>query len=226
MNNTLVCFVCGTKELSIAQARVFLQKAVGEMQANPFGAFVEMSVGTAPDAERYAPEKLSQAVLSSAEQFAVLRGFEPNLLTASIRLQPVPLLQIMIDADRFSLDENSLQAQTFTNRLKKVLPNCGYGIIDAHANISEFYDRQQLDLLPECFNYYLSWKTLLTPLGYQAYFERADLLKAPAFKVEELEDQSICLTAYPQASNYEHKESQIRIVELTNYLNQKRKDGK
>lgn len=81
-----------------------------------------------------------------------------------------------------------------------------------------FYDELALPLVPECIGNTVGWYHVLSPLGYQDYFKREDLINAPAYKVEELTDKTICLMTYPHPLEFASEESTERISKLTKYL--------
>ena len=79
--------------------------------------------------------------------------------------------------------------------------------------------------LPDCFGY-VGWYHLLAPLGYEPFFEPEDLRHLPAHRVEERDDGTFAVTSYEDPFAYADAPARTRIVEMTDYLNERRKDWK
>ena len=104
------------------------------------------------------------------------------------------------------------------------MPHFTKGGATADRRPGQFLLNQGIDPLPPCFGSYLGWYTLIAPRGYAPYFEPEDLRAAPAHRVEELPDDTFAITAYPDPFDFESTEAHRRIVEVTRYLNERRKD--
>jgi hypothetical protein len=105
-----------------------------------------------------------------------------------------------------------------------VLPLFARGKATADSRPGEYFLNQGLVPLPECFGSYLGWHTLISRRGYAPYFELQDLLQVPAYHVEELANAAVSITAYPNPFDFESSDTHRRIVEITRYLNDRRKD--
>lgn len=126
-----------------------------------------------------------------------------------------------------NLPEFDLEAKTidYLKEWRGVLPNFAWCVASADDRDEDFWnDVAQVQPLPDCFGSHLGWYHVISPLGYKNYFKRDDLLKTPALKVEELNNRSIVIQSYENPFDFAMDETTERLVEATNYLNEKRLD--
>jgi hypothetical protein len=66
---------------------------------------------------------------------------------------------------------------------------------------------------------YMSWLNVLSPLAYNGYYEKEDLLKAPFYRVEEIKKDIILIQAYKDPFDIENEESLHYLRNGVAYLN-------
>lgn len=200
-------------------------RALETLEANPFAPFEEMQL----DVESaWEPYERTRALRALAEEKAsvAFRATRPFPLRASIFRHPLyNLLQIEVD-DEYLKADGALDASVeFTEKLSLSLPHFAYGAASADLTVHDFYVSRDMAFLPDCFSY-VGWFHLLAPRGYEPYFEPEDLRHLPAHRVEERDGGAFAITSYPDPFAYADAPARARVVEMTDYLNERRKDWK
>jgi hypothetical protein len=195
------------------------EKILDFLEANPFGKISKMDVNNDLEMLPY-------------NRRVVLNEFANNEI-AGINIETEsPLLSWgAISHDRFGkgfyleiADEdvaqvNLDQVKAYLKNGRKIFPDFSWAIATADNRDNDFFYRQlKLLPVPECLGHLLGWYHLVSPPGFQPYFKRQDLLNAPAYDIEELEDGTICLMTYPHPLEFGTEENTARLIELTNYL--------
>ena len=195
------------------------------LEDNPFAPLEEMQFDVGSTWLPYARGRaeLFLGVEESSMSFRTARPFE---LSASVSRHPLYNLVKLDVADEYLKRDGALASSVgFAWRLARALPAFSYGAASADLDVHDFYVAQDLAFLPECFDY-VGWYHILSPRGYAPYFEPEDLGRLPAHRVEELPDGTFAVTSYPDPFAFEDASVRSRIVEMTNYLNERRKDWK
>jgi hypothetical protein len=204
------------------KAAFFLDSIVDVFESNPFAVFSVMDFNSEIRFQPFDRKKIIEVLsLNADNEVSVLFEAEkPFPVTANISLSASEkLLQINVDEQYFQAENAELQLLGFLNRLKAALPVFHWGRINAFAGIADFYARERLVSLPECFNYFLGWFTLLHPSGYKPFYRREDLLKIPAFRLDRWPDDSLAVWAYEKPLEFETTRNQEKIIQITSYLN-------
>ncbi|HKE56268.1 MAG TPA: hypothetical protein VKB46_06195 [Pyrinomonadaceae bacterium] len=194
---------------------------------NPFGSFEEMFFEQKLEWEPYERTKLLEDLSNNPASSFDVRGRKQHYFEGSIaRHQSANTVSFKINPDYLATPDGIERALAYLGRWLKVLPRFTRGKATADLRPSEYFFNQGLEPLPEPFGSFLGWYTLMSRRGYEPYFALEDLLKTPAHRVEELPDAAVAITAYPDPFNFESTESHRKIVELTHFLNERRKDRK
>jgi hypothetical protein len=198
---------------------------VNLFEENPFGAFDEMFFEQTLEWEPYDREKLLDYLSQDSEAGIDTRGLHPLYREGSLSRHPTANgITLRVNPAYVSSPENLASGLGYLERWRHVLPRYTKGGATADRRPSEFFLNQGLEPLPPCFRPYLGWYTLLDPRGYAPYYEPEVLRLAPAARVEELPNDAFAITAYPNPFDFESPDAHRRIVELTRYLNERRKD--
>lgn len=201
-------------------------RALETLEANPFAPFEEMLSDDEMDWRPFDRERALRALDAREESAVAFRASRPFPLRASIFHHPLyNLLQIEVD-DEYVKDPGALtSAVEFTETLAHTLRAFSYGGATADHTVHDFYVSREMAFLPDCFAY-VGWYHLLAPRGYEPYFGPEDLRHLPARRVEERGDGTFAVTSYEDPYGYKDAAARARIVEMTNYLNERRKDWK
>jgi hypothetical protein len=193
------------------------------LAANPFSAIQEMDLNRAKKWKSFEQTAAVAGLAQSSTAVLHLRGAN---LKASVSCSPLSNVIILdlADEDFTKVDETTIK--TFARNMAQTLPAFSNAGIDADPVPDDFYAAQKLRQLPDSLNWCLKWYTLVSPRGYAKYFERADLLATPAKTVTELDNAWIEMVAYANPFAFANFTTRQRIIEITNYLNDKRKDKK
>lgn len=192
---------------------------------NPFGTFEEMFFEQTLAWEPYDRRKLLDYLSNDPRAGIDVRGSRPLYFEGSLARHPTGNgITFRVNPGYVSPPERLAQALDYLNRWPKVLPNFTRAGATADRRPAEHFLNRGLRPLPACFGSYLGWHTLVSPRGYAPHFDAEDLLAAPAHRVESLPDGSIAVTAYPDPFDFEGAEATRRIEEVTNYLNERRKN--
>ena len=193
------------------------------LEENPFAPFEEMQFDVDSAWVPYARGR-AEIFLGDEEGSMAFRAARPFALTASVSRHPLDNLVKLRAADEYLKRGGALASSVeFVRRLARALPNFSCGSANADLDVHDFYAARDLPFLPECFNF-VGWFHLVSPRGYAPYFEPEDLRGLPAHRVEELPDGTFAVTSYPDPFAFEDESVRSRIVEMTNYLNERRKD--
>jgi hypothetical protein len=200
-------------------------RALETLEANPFAPFEEMLLDDEMDWEPFDRARALRA-LAEEESAVAFRATRPFPLRASVfHHRLYNLLQLEV-ADEYVKESGALaSAVEFAERLARTLPAFSYGGATADHTVHDFYVSRDMAFLPDCFGY-VGWYHLLAPRGYEPYFEPEDLRHLPAHRVEERDDGTFAVTSYEDPFAYESAPARARVVEMTDYLNERRKDWK
>lgn len=192
---------------------------------NPFGSFDEMFFEQTLRWEPYDRQKLLDYLSKDSEAGIDVRGLKPLYREGSLSRHPTANgITLKVNPGYVTSPDDLARGLSYLERWRQVLPRFTKGGATADRRPSEFFLNQGLEPLPPCFGSYLGWYTLIDPRGYAPYFEPEHLLRAPAQLVEELPDAAFAITAYPDPFDFESSAAHRRIVEITRYLNERRKD--
>jgi hypothetical protein len=195
------------------------------LEDNPFGSFDEMFLEQKLEWEPFDRRLLLDDLTNNPKSNFDVRGQKPYYIQGSIARHPLAnTVTFRINPDYLSTPEGLDRALAYLGRWQHVLPRFTRGKATADERPSEYFFNLGLEPLPDPFGSFLGWHTLMSRRGYEAYFDLEDLLRTPAHRVEELADAAVAITAYPDPFNFESAESHRKILELTQYLNERRKD--
>ncbi|MBC7798592.1 MAG: hypothetical protein H7Z37_17110 [Pyrinomonadaceae bacterium] len=216
------CFAMERESLWGGKATFLLNSILDVFESNPYTKFEKMDFNSEIRFKSYNREKLIQVLAENADKevSVMLEAENPFPVSANISLeQSYKLLQINVDENYLNEENAGLQMINFLQRLTRTLPDFHWGRINAFENIADFYAQNSLAPLPECFNYYLGWFSLLHPKGYKPFYNQKDLLKIPAFRIDNLPDENLAIWAYDKPLQFSETSNKQKIVQITKYLN-------
>jgi hypothetical protein len=202
------------------------ERALETLEANPFAPFEEMLLDDDMDWRPFDRALALRALAAREESAVAFRASRPFPLRASVFRHPLyNLLQLEV-ADEYVKEPGALAAAVeFTEKLARTPQAFSYGGASADMTVHDFYVSRDMAFLPDCFGY-VGWYHLLAPRGYEPFFEPEDLRHLPAHRVEERDDGTFAIASYEDPFKYEDAAARARIVEMTDYLNERRKDWK
>ncbi len=194
------------------------------LEANPFVNFNEMAFNYSEKWVAYNQQKALANLKKGDEPALALRTETPYFFEGSINRggwrNTVRLA--MANSTLEQIDLSLLK--NYVSKVATLFPRFKWAEVKTDYKIKEFYQAQDLVAVPDCLGNYLNWYHLISPLGYEPYFSRAELLNIPAHQVRELENGWIEIMSYSDPLAYDQPEARARIVEITNYLNTNRHD--
>lgn len=185
---------------------------------NPFmNEWDEMEVGyNTLKKEPFNLDKASNALISTKKELCVIcfgNGCEFNF-TRRKSYYVVTLI----------LTEEILQKKVITFRdymvdLATNLPN--FKRLIGGPDYNEYYElRKQLNIPQEksLFNH-MSWLNVVSPLSYNSFYEKEDLLNAPFYEIKEVAQDIVMIQAYKEPFDIENEESLNNLRNGVEYLN-------
>ncbi|MEM8637570.1 MAG: hypothetical protein AAGG51_01945 [Cyanobacteria bacterium P01_G01_bin.54] len=131
---------------------------------------------------------------------------------------------IKIFARRQYCEEKKIQPQQgieFIREISSILLDFHMGTVSGEFKVCDFYNENDIDWAPKCFNYYLTWMHFLHPSYYTKYLTREDILGMPAQEIQEWENGIIQVQMFDHPFNYDTPENRQIIVEASEYLNER-----
>lgn len=196
------------------------------LEDNPFAPPAEMEFNFSLRYEPYIREKALDELSHNPEAKIGVRSTLPFYLDGGVDRDPLQNgFTLGGDTQYFERAEMQTQVAEYLLRWRQVLPAfCWSGAFADDRENFFFFEQLQLEPLPDCFGSTLGWCHVVSPRGYEPYFNAEDLRLMPAHKLEELPDGAFAITCYPGILDFAGDEATRRIVEITNYLNERRKD--
>jgi hypothetical protein len=205
------------------------ETALQMLENNPFGRFDQMESETPYE---YVP-------LNRETVLAVISApFVSDYITIGLGADvPFPLGGTITrdstdNGISLSLGGENVEKAASLEEITKYLQGWRFALPAFHSAIATAEDREnafwmdiaETEPLPDCFGSRLGWYHVISPRGYQDYFRREDLLRAPALRLEELPDGAIALMSYAHPLEFATPENTAQIIKITNYLNSVRLD--
>jgi hypothetical protein len=176
--------------------------------------------------EPYDRRRVLEELTRNPEAGIVARASSPFYLDGGLSRHPIQnSIRVGGDPEYLRREGALAAAAEYMKRWRQALPAFGQSGLSADDRENVFFfDDLNLEPLPDCFGNFLGWYHVISPRGYAPSFDAETLRRTPAHKVEELPDGSFAITSYPDPLDFAAEDSTRRIVEITNYLNERRKD--
>jgi hypothetical protein len=203
-----------------------LQEIISLIDQNSFVNFQEMEFDVTLNWVPYDIKKAIQTLKRRKKVSTEFRTQEPFPFSFTLSKNPLQNT-ITLDIHENFLKEVGIEPVTkIIIQLAKCFPRFHWGVASVDDDISEFYDSQDLPHVPECFKYFVSWLHIVSPLGYEKYFNREDFLGVPAYEVLEWDNGIIQIMTFENPLAFGIAENRQRVIDVTHYLNERRKDWK
>lgn len=191
---------------------------------NPFGRFGEMFFEQTLAWEPYDRAKLLDYLADDPRAGVEARGQEPAYFQGSLARHPTANgVAFRLNPAHVSEPDGLARVVSYLARWQTALPNFTRASATADQRPSEFFLNRGIKFLPACFGSHVAWHTLIAPRAYAGFFDAEDLRRVPAHRVEEREDGSFAITAYPDPFAFDTPEADRRILEITAHLNERNK---
>jgi hypothetical protein len=215
------------------------QEVLSKLEKNPFGVFSVMRL------DAHNSNNTQQIKSQSYNRQKILKHFKsfnnPVAIFESKEEAPIRLYSLLASNDLHNLADIRISNQNlvgmrlegrlirYAHELAALFPHFEQATIRVNTRMNQFYHDHNLDWLPPCFNDFLNWYHLLSPAAYEPYFDREELLNAPFFEVGEIRINGInCIEIIsfnnPAGFTQEPEDTANRIIQLSEYLNQRRHD--
>lgn len=209
-----------------AGARETAERVLGLFEENPFAPFAEADLKLALKFEPYDHGRVLDELARNPEAGIAVRSTSPFYLDGGLSRHAVQNgVSFGGDPEYLRRDGATAAATEYLRRWRQTLPAFDRAALSADDRENVFFfDELELEPLPDCFGNFLGWHHVISPRGYARSFDAETLRRTPAHKVEELPDGAFAITAYPDPLDFAAEDSTRRIVEITKYLNERRKD--
>jgi hypothetical protein len=190
---------------------------------NPFfSSWKVMTEGFVPKKEKpFDFEKMFKTLCTKKEKICVYGfeekiGFKENYFNISrdknyngFKFQLKKEVVLKKSAQMF--EDYTVQLALETPQFKRVYGSQG-------AISAETQKKHSIEPEKSLFSY-MSWLNVLSPLAYNEFYEKEDLLKAPFYRVEEIKKDIILIQAYKDPFDLENEESLNYLRKGVEYLN-------
>jgi hypothetical protein len=194
------------------------------LEHNPYGEFKQMELNYANKTQPYNRNKALATLKKGEEPSVELSMVEPFKLSAAITRGNWRNTVTLFLAHKVLAQLNQAELFEYVRQIVACFPKFYMANISTHLKVNEFYSQNKLKSAPPCFNNFVNWYQLISPLAYSPYFTREELLNLPAHSARELDNGNIEIIAYPDPLSYDQPEVRERIVLITEYLNAHRHD--
>jgi hypothetical protein len=130
-------------------------------------------------------------------------------------------LCVTIDQDNFIEENGVLRLLEFIRESSKLFKSIMVGKCTATVNLREYYNSLGIEPIIAKLGMYVHWIHIWGPSVYKEYYKKEDLLNAPAYKIEEWENEVIFMMSYKDPFSIDSPETKRQIIRLSNYLNDK-----
>ena len=189
-----------------------------KLYKNPFmNEWVEMEVGyNTLKKEPFYIDKALKELISSKKNLCVI-GFGNGCKFNFTRRKSYYIVTLILTEE--VLQNKIIAFRDYMMGLATSLPN--FTRLIGGPDNNEYYElRKQLNLPQEksLFNH-VSWLNVVSPLAYDSYYEKEDLLKAPFYEVKEVAPDIVMIQAYKDPFDIENEESLTYLRKGVEYLN-------
>jgi hypothetical protein len=207
-------------------ARETAERVLGHFEQNPFAPFAEADLKGVLKFEPYDHRRVLEEFARNPEAGVGARTSSPFYLEGSFTRHDLKNgVSFAGDPEYLRRGGALADATEYVKRWRHALPAFDQAGLSADDRENVFFfDELNLEPLPDCFGNFLGWYHVISPRGYAPSFDAETLRRTPAHGVEELPDGSFAITTYPDPLDFAGEDSTRRIVEITNYLNERRKD--
>lgn len=201
---------------------VYLQETIlqifDKLYKNPFmNDWDEMEVGyNTLKKEPFNQDKAIKALVSSKKELCVI-GFGNGCEFNFTRRKSYYIVRLVLTKE--VLENKIITYRDYMVDFATSLPN--FKRLIGGPDHNEYYElRKQLNLPQEksLFNH-MSWLNVVSPLSYDSYYEKEDLLNAPFYEVKEIVPDSVMIQAYKDPFDIENEESLNFLRSGVEYLN-------
>ena len=207
-------------------ARETAERILSLFEDNPFTPFAEVDLKITLKFEPYDRRRVLSELAGNPEAVMAARASRPFYLDGGLSRHPIQNgVRIGGDPEYLRREGALAAAAEYVKRWRHALPAFDQAGLSADDRENVFFfDDLNLEPLPDCFGNFLGWYHVISPRGYAQSFDAETLRHTPAHNVEELPDGSFAITSYPDPLDFAGEDSTRLIVEITNYLNERRKD--
>jgi hypothetical protein len=153
---------------------------------------------------------------SKTSSISVLENLESKNELLLFFIQEINTLGVKLDLSIDSSDDDLLlRIYSFFKSLTQLNGELEFSRC-LEVESLKHYEKIDAIRTPSCFAGKLGWFHLLSKSEYEEYYSKDVLLKAPVFKVEEWENESIFFQCYENPFEFEKEEE--RIIAISKYL--------
>lgn len=192
------------------------------LESNPFAPIQEMESDEFPEWQPYDRAEAERALQQYRIAGISIRSMQPFLLRGDVSRSSFQNNVNLYVSDALVRTIEVEAMLRLTRQVAAALPQFLESRSSADPHLRELIHQYDLPNLP-AFNFMLGWAHLVSPRGIAPYYLPEDLLQAPAYRVQQLENGLIEMLVYPHPLAYELPENRQRIIELTRYFAAKRR---
>ena len=210
-----------------------LDAIVNLLLDNPFGKYEKMC----PDVDEHEFIPFSKNLLLEEIQrrkyFSIImrsemssENPEGNLSITLTSEKNRNSLALIIDHDDFITSGEVGRFLLFVENMSKMFTKLTRGSVRAvEFNADKYRKKHKVKRLNDCFGGYIKWIHILGVFHYKENgYSKNDLLNAPAYKVEEWENDTVFMMSYKEPFSWDEEVTINQMKELNNYLLDKAED--
>lgn len=129
-------------------------------------------------------------------------------------------VRITLNHEATAKKETLDQLVALIKQISQLLTNVRWGFANSIGfKHYTFYEKYKLENLFGCFGHHIRWIHILGKMEYERFsISKEDLLQAPAFEVEELNNDTIFIMSYENPFSWEDEDTVAKIKTLNDYL--------
>lgn len=221
------------KERNNPLDRERLGRIVDLILRSPFGDYEVMCLDI--DEYEFVPfdDRMLLAELERRRYFSIILGsgiteeeLEGTLHVTLTSTEKSNNFVLLVDHEDFLSSGDVDRFYDFVREIAKLFTKISEGVTRAIAyDDEEYYDKHGLEHLDSCFSSYVAWVHILGADQYTLDgYSKEDLLNAPAYKVEEWENDTIFMMSYKDPFSWDEEQTIEQIKRLNSYLLEKAED--
>ncbi len=185
---------------------------------NPFFTdWLEMEVGyNQSKREPFNKEKAIKALMSNKKDLCII-GYGNECKFIFTRNKLYYVIKVILTNE--AIQGKVIEFRDFMANIAVSISNFKRLIGSQESTISaETQRKYNIEQEKSIFSY-MSWLNVVSPLSYNGYYEKEDLLKAPFYEVREIAPDIIMIQAYKDPFDIENEESLNYLRNGVEYLN-------
>jgi hypothetical protein len=230
MGKYRISFIIDGRNIAIDDKKMSF--IVDKILTQPFGTYTKMSLETTDSNDSLVSfnESLFRSVFSDTTCLHAFAGGMPGEISFDFKLKgsihitsESRYIKFLIDRDDFvKINGPEKIYYMFLSIAKQFsqLTNANLQVVESE----KFYEKTEMRVIKGPHrSRYLDWIHILGPSAYSPAYTKEELLNAPAYRVEEWENDVVFMMCYEKPFEYDLPENIERVRAITDYLRGKKR---